>query len=184
MAWPPPAQANLENLIQQYMRQGRPIVRAELIFVRKVCRAGHRTVPTDQSRCRGGAQGCGHEAGRSTAARADAGPNPAGDRPDAAHCRWTLASARRLGVRHEETTSLPSNSPTIRPRSRSATPTGSRRRSAILVDAIDRELYLSDEQRAQVDRVALFPLGRELEHEPRVSPVRQPVLSRWASIPM
>lgn len=29
--------ANLENLVQQYMRQARPLVRAELIFVRKVC---------------------------------------------------------------------------------------------------------------------------------------------------
>jgi hypothetical protein len=29
--------ANIENLVQQYMRQARPIVRAELIFVRKVC---------------------------------------------------------------------------------------------------------------------------------------------------
>ncbi len=28
---------NLENLVQQYMRQARPLVRAELIFVRKVC---------------------------------------------------------------------------------------------------------------------------------------------------
>jgi len=29
--------ANLENQIQQFMRQGRPSVRAELIFVRKIC---------------------------------------------------------------------------------------------------------------------------------------------------
>ena len=29
--------ANLENLVQQYMRQARPQVRAELIFVRKIC---------------------------------------------------------------------------------------------------------------------------------------------------
>jgi hypothetical protein len=29
--------ANLENLVQQHMRQARPLVRAELIFVRKVC---------------------------------------------------------------------------------------------------------------------------------------------------
>ena len=29
--------ANLENLVQQYMNQARPLVRAELIFVRKVC---------------------------------------------------------------------------------------------------------------------------------------------------
>jgi hypothetical protein len=30
-------QANLENAVQQHMRQARPLVRAELIFVRKVC---------------------------------------------------------------------------------------------------------------------------------------------------
>ncbi len=46
-----------------------------------------------------------------------------------------------------------------------------------LVDAIDRDLYLSDEQRLKLAESLSVALGLELEHEPGVPPVCQPVLS-------
>ena len=141
--------ANLENMVQQYMRQARPLVRAELIFVRKICdldmehfqrinqdvEAEFKEVVKKVVEARQQGQRRVQFAG---------GVEPAQQSLDALSLlREALASVMKKDLAPEQFGRYQAE---VEKRD------AYRKQSAVryLVDAIDRDLFLSDQQRLQL----------------------------------
>jgi hypothetical protein len=138
--------ANLDNLVQQYMRQARPIVRAELIFVRRLCeldmeqfrRINHDVEAEFQDTAKrfveAQQQGRARAAGKVQRTQAVDG---------LALLREGLASVMKKDLTDEQFVHYQ-----VEVEKRDA----HRKQSAIgfLVDAIDRDLFLSDTQRLKL----------------------------------
>ena len=138
--------ANLENLVQQYMRQARPLVRAELLFVRKVCEldvAHFRRIYQDTESAFKDAMTKFAEAQQQGRVRV-AGKAQRPQVPDG------------IKLLHEAIESVMKKDLTSDQFARYRTEVDKRdafqKQAAVryLVDAIDRDLFLSDEQRLKL----------------------------------
>jgi hypothetical protein len=139
-------QANLENLVQQYMRQARPLVRAELIFVRKVCGLDveqFRRIHQDTEAAFKDVITKVVEAQQQARVRVP-GKIQRAQAPDAIGLlRGRLAAVMKNGLTPEQFARYE-----VEVEKRDAF----QKESAVrfLVDAIDREVYLSDDQRPKL----------------------------------
>jgi hypothetical protein len=139
-------QANLENLVQQHMRQARPLVRAELIFVRKVCALDmeqFRRIHQDTEAAFKDAITKIVEAQQQARVRVP-GKVQRAQAPDAIG----LLRARLAAVMKNDLTPEQFARYEVEVEKRDAF----QKESAVrfLVDAIDREVYLSDDQRLKL----------------------------------
>jgi hypothetical protein len=138
--------ANLDNLVQQYMRQARPLVRAELLFARKICELDvehFRRLYQDTETAFKGVMTKFAEAQQQPRLRV-AGKV---QRPQALD---------GIALLHEAVESVMKNDLTpdqfARYRAEVEKRDAFEKQAAVryLVDAIDRDLYLSDEQRLKL----------------------------------
>ena len=138
--------ANLENMVQQYMRQARPLVRAELIFVRKICELDvehFRRINQDV------------EAEFKEVAKKLVEAQQQG-RVRVAGRVQTAQTVDGLSLLHEALASVMKKDLTpeqfARYQAEVEKRDARRKQSAVryLVDAIDRDLFLSDQQRLQL----------------------------------
>lgn len=141
--------ANLENLIQQFMYQGRPAVRAELIFVRKICRLDQepfRRIDRD-------AAAALKSVATKLAEAQQQGRMPGQIRKATAQTPRTVDG---FSILHEELAAVMKNDLTAEQfahyQAESEKRNANRRQAAIryLLSTIDQELYLSDEQRVKL----------------------------------
>ncbi len=138
--------ANLDNQVQQYLRQARPIVRAELIFVRKVCELDvehFRRINRDVEAAFKEAAKTFVEAQQQGRVR-----TPAGVRASRAVDGLALLNEGLASVMKKDLTSEQFADYQAEAEKRDA----NRKQSAVrfLVDAIDRDLYLSGPQRLKL----------------------------------
>ena len=139
--------ANLENQVQQYMRQARPLVRAELIFVRKVCELDvehFRRINQDtEAAFKEVATNLSKRSSKGESQRARAGFK-------------TPQAVDGLTLLHEGLAAVMKKDLTPEQFARYQAEVEKRdayqKQSAVryLVDAIDRDLYLSDQQRPKL----------------------------------
>jgi hypothetical protein len=137
---------NLENQVQQYMRQARPIVRAELIFVRKICDLDmehFRQINQDAETAFKGAAKTFVEAQQQGRARVPGGVRTSTTVDGLALLQEGLASAMKKDLTSEQFAHYQAE---VEKRD------ANRKQCAVrfLVDAIDRDLYLSGSQRLKL----------------------------------
>jgi hypothetical protein len=137
---------NLENQVQQYMRQARPIVRAELIFVRKICDLDvehFRQINQDAETAFKGAAKTFVEAQQQGRARVPGGVRTSTTVDGLALLQEGLASAMKKDLTSEQFAHYQAE---VEKRE------ANRKQCAVrfLVDAIDRDLYLSGSQRLKL----------------------------------
>ena len=139
-------QFNLDNQIQQYMRQARPIVRAELIFVRKVCDLDvehFRRINQDAETAFKGAAKTFVEAQQQGRVRVPGGVRTSQGVDGLAVLQEGLASVMKKDLTAEQFAHYQAE---VEKRD------ANRKQCAVrfLVDAIDRDLYLSGSQRLKL----------------------------------
>ena len=143
--------ANLENQVQQYLRQARPIVRAELIFVRKVCELDmelFRRVNRDAEAAFKDVAKSFVEAQQQGRARVPGGV-------------WSSPAVDGLALLHEGLASVMKKHLTPEQFAHYQAEVdkrdANRKQSAVrfLIDAIDRDLYLSGPQRSKLNESLL-----------------------------
>jgi hypothetical protein len=137
---------NLDNQIQQYMRQARPIVRAELIFVRKICDldVGHfRRINQDAETAFKDAAKTFAEAQQRGRVRVAGGARTSPGVDGLTVLQEGLASVMKKDLTSEQFAHYQSE---VEKRD------ANRKQCAVrfLVDAIDRDLYLSGSQRLKL----------------------------------
>jgi hypothetical protein len=137
---------NLENQVQQYMRQARPIVRAELIFARKICELDvehFRRINQDAETAFKGAAKAFVEAQQQGRARVPGGVRTSTTVDGLALLQEGLASVMKKDLTSEQFAHYQSE---VEKRD------ANRKQCAVrfLVDAIDRDLYLSGSQRLKL----------------------------------
>jgi hypothetical protein len=141
--------ANLEQFVQQNIRQGRPSMRAELIFVRKVCALNieqlRRINQDAETALKDAATKFAENQLQPRVRVAGKGANAATTQNNdgAQALEQSLALVMKKNLTPEQFTQYEAE---LEKRS------ANRRRSALnyVVDAIDRDLYLSDQQRVKL----------------------------------
>ena len=166
---------NRAPLIQQFTKQARPLLRAELIFARNVCQLNREELRKVNEDAQKMLDEVVDEARRRPVPARVQSAAGQGTRAEQSRCPAASSGWCRRG--HEE---RPDAGAMVALRSRAQKRDENRKRMTIryFVDAIDRELYLTPEQRERLEDSFKAKWDSDLDAVSRKPPVRQPVLSR------